>query len=249
MKGLTGRAILTEKRYRVHTLIVKSTEFIKSATRPAHYPEGDLPEIAFAGRSNVGKSSLVNVLVNRKNLVRTSSTPGRTQLINFFQVNDDFMMVDLPGYGYAKVPLAVKKDWRPMMETYLSKRRNLRAVILILDIRRIPVEEDLQMLAWLRAFSIPPIIVVTKCDKVSKNERAKQTAVITARMGLGKGELTFFSALSKEGKDGVWARIDALLHPAQDEVATDAAGPPVEPPDAIDADKLGADAAKPEVGN
>ncbi|HBA87719.1 MAG TPA: YihA family ribosome biogenesis GTP-binding protein [Geobacter sp.] len=193
------------------TLIVKKTEFIKSATKPAHYPEGDLPEVAFAGRSNVGKSSLVNVLVNRKNLVRTSSTPGRTQLINFFQVNDDFMLVDLPGYGYAKVPLAVKKDWRPMMETYLSKRKNLRAVVLILDIRRVPSDDDLQMLAWLRTYSIPPIIVITKCDKLSKNERARQTTVITEKIGVKKGELCFFSALSKEGKDGVWARIDALL--------------------------------------
>ena len=198
-------------------LIVKSTEFIKSATKPAHYPEGDLPEIAFAGRSNVGKSSLVNVLVNRKNLVRTSSTPGRTQLINFFQVNDNFMLVDLPGYGYAKVPLAVKKDWRPMMETYLSKRSNLRGVVLILDIRRIPVEEDVQMLSWLRAFSIPPIIVVTKCDKLSKNERAKQSAIIMARLGLEKSDLNFFSALSREGKDGIWARIDALLEAASAE--------------------------------
>ena len=219
MKGCCGRAILAEKREQVFTLIVKSTEFIKSATKPLHYPEGDLPEIAFAGRSNVGKSSLVNVLVNRKNLVRTSSTPGRTQLINFFQVNDNFMLVDLPGYGYAKVPLAVKKDWRPMMETYLSKRRNLRGVVLILDIRRIPVEEDLQMLAWLRAFSIPPIIVVTKCDKLSKNERAKQSAIIMARLGLEKSELNFFSALSKEGKDGIWARIDALLAAAWAEAA------------------------------
>jgi GTP-binding protein len=198
-------------------LIVKSTEFVKSATRPAHYPEGDLPEIAFAGRSNVGKSSLVNVLVNRKNLVRTSSTPGRTQLINFFKVNEDFMLVDLPGYGYAKVPLAVKKDWRPMMETYLSKRRNLRGVVLILDIRRTPTEDDLQMLKWLRAYSIPPILVVTKCDKVSKNERAKQIAVITAALGVKKEELSFFSALSKEGKDDIWVRIDAALAPAAEE--------------------------------
>lgn len=194
-------------------MIVKQTEFIKSATRPAHYPEGDLPEIAFAGRSNVGKSSLVNVLVNRKNLVRTSSTPGRTQLINFFQVNDDFMLVDLPGYGYAKVPLAVKKDWRPMMETYLAKRKNLRGVVLILDIRRVPNEDDLQMLGWLRAYSIPPIIVITKCDKLSKNERARQTAVIMATLGVDRSELTFFSALNKEGKDAVWARIDAALAP------------------------------------
>lgn len=192
-------------------MIVKSTEFIKSATRPAHYPEGDLPEIAFAGRSNVGKSSLVNVLVNRKNLVRTSSTPGRTQLINFFQVNQDFMLVDLPGYGYAKVPLEVKKNWRPMMETYLSKRRNLRGVVLILDIRRTPVEEDMQMLEWLRTFDITPIVVVTKCDKLSKNERAKQSAIIMQRMGLAKEDLSFFSALSKEGKEGIWARIDAVL--------------------------------------
>ena len=202
-------------------MIVKSTTFIKSGTKPSHYPEGDLPEIAFAGRSNVGKSSLINVLVNRKNLVRTSSTPGRTQLINFFQVNDDFMLVDLPGYGYAKVPLAVKKDWRPMMETYLSKRKNLRGVVLILDIRRVPSEEDMQMLAWLRAYSVAPIIVVTKCDKLSKNERAKQSAIIMERMGLKREELNFFSALSKEGKDGVWARIDALLA----EAAADAAAP------------------------
>jgi len=211
LKGGAGRAILGKNEDKVSKVIIKSTEFIKSATKPAHYPEGDLPEIAFAGRSNVGKSSLVNVLVNRKNLVRTSSTPGRTQLINFFQVNNDFMLVDLPGYGYAKVPLAVKKDWRPMMETYLSKRWNLRGVVLILDIRRVPVEEDLQMLAWLRAFSIAPIIVVTKCDKLSKNKRAKQSAIIMARMGLEKKDLNFFSALSKEGKDGIWARIDALL--------------------------------------
>ncbi|MBU5638623.1 ribosome biogenesis GTP-binding protein YihA/YsxC [Geomonas sp. Red69] len=198
-------------------MIVKNTEFIKSATRPAHYPEGNLPEIAFAGRSNVGKSSLVNVLVNRKNLVRTSSTPGRTQLINFFQVNDDFMLVDLPGYGYAKVPLAVKKDWRPMMETYLAKRKNLRGVVLILDIRRVPNDDDLQMLAWLRAYSIAPIIVVTKCDKLSKNERARQTAVICATLAVDKQDLTFFSALNKEGKDAVWARIDAALAPAEGE--------------------------------
>jgi GTP-binding protein len=199
-------------------LIVKNTEFVKSGTRPAHYPEGDLPEIAFAGRSNVGKSSLINVLVNRKNLVRTSSTPGRTQLINFFKVNDDFMLVDLPGYGFAKVPLDVKRQWRPMMETYLSKRRNLRGVVLILDIRRTPTEEDQQMLTWLRAFSVPPIIVITKCDKVSKNERARQSEIIMKSMGLDKSEVSYFSALSKEGKDGIWARIDALLQPVPEEL-------------------------------
>ena len=192
-------------------MIVKHAEFIKSATRPAHYPEESLPEIAFAGRSNVGKSSLINVLVNRKNLVRTSNTPGRTQLINFFRINDTFTFVDLPGYGFAKVPLAVKKEWGPMMETYLSRRKNLRGTVLILDIRRIPSTEDLQMLQWLRACGIPPLLVVTKCDKLSKNQRSRQAAVIARQVGVEPEELTLFSALTREGLEGVWARIEALL--------------------------------------
>lgn len=194
-------------------MIVKSTEFIKSATKPAHYPESDLPEIAFAGRSNVGKSSLINVLVNRKNLVRTSSTPGRTQLINFFAINGgDFTLVDLPGYGFAKVPLAVKAQWGPMMETYLSSRASLRGVVLILDIRRTPSDEDRQMLDWLRAYGITPILVVTKCDKVSKNEKARQAATITAALGVSRDDLSFFSALSREGKDEILKRMAVLLH-------------------------------------
>ncbi len=207
-------------------MIVKSTEFIKSAVKPGQYPDSDLPEIAFAGRSNVGKSSLINVLVNRKNLVRTSSTPGRTQLINFFDVNGRFTLVDLPGYGFAKVPLAVKKEWGPMMEAYFATRENLRGVVLILDIRRTPVAEDRQMLQWFKTYSIPVVLVVTKCDKVSRNERAKQAAVIAEAIGVAKEKqaaviaeaigvakdaLSFFSALSKEGKDQIWERIERLL--------------------------------------
>jgi GTP-binding protein len=190
---------------------VRNATFVKSATKPAHYPESDLPEVAFAGRSNVGKSSLINVLVNRKSLVRTSSTPGRTQLINFFSVNDEFMLVDLPGYGFAKVPLAVKAQWGPMIERYLSSRGNLRGVVLIFDVRRTPGDEDRQMLGWLRAYGIPAVLVVTKCDKVSKNEKAKQTAIIAASLGVQKEELNFFSALNKEGKDGISCRINELL--------------------------------------
>jgi GTP-binding protein len=192
-------------------LLVKNAEFIKSATKPAHYPPADLPEIAFAGRSNVGKSSLINVLVNRKSLVRTSSTPGRTQLINFFTVNGEFTLVDLPGYGFAKVPLAVKKQWGPMIETYLSTRENLRGVVLILDIRRVPGPEDRQMLDWLRAYGIPPVLVMTKCDKVSKNERARQASEIARSLGVTREELTLFSALSRDGKDELWLRIGELL--------------------------------------
>lgn len=196
-------------------MIIKSTEFIKSAAKPGHYPPADFPEIAFAGRSNVGKSSLINVLVNRKNLVRTSSTPGRTQLINFFAVNEQFSLVDLPGYGYARVPLAVKKEWGPMMETYLSTRPNLRGVVLIFDIRRTPVAQDRQMIDWLRSYDIPPLLVVTKCDKVSRNEKARQAAVIADSLDVERGELTFFSTITREGKDEIWTRIERVLFPEQ----------------------------------
>lgn len=200
---------------------VKTTEFIKSATKPAHYPEGDLPEIAFAGRSNVGKSSLINVLVNRKALVRTSSTPGRTQLINFFNVNGTFTLVDLPGYGFAKVPLDVKRQWGPMMQTYLSSRLNLRAVVLIIDVRRIPKDEDIQMFQWLRTFGIPPILVVTKCDKVSKSERERNMTAIAKELGADRSTLCTFSALSREGTENIWARIETLLTPATTDPAED----------------------------
>ncbi|MDD2501967.1 MAG: ribosome biogenesis GTP-binding protein YihA/YsxC [Geobacter sp.] len=189
---------------------IHQTTFIKSAVKPADYPPVDLPEIAFAGRSNVGKSSLINVIVERKALVRTSSTPGRTQLINFFQVTGvpfSLNLVDLPGYGYAKVPLDVKRQWGPMMERYLSGRESLKGVVLILDIRRIPSDEDLQMLSWLRSYNRRPIIVLTKCDKVTKNERAKQTAAIAAKLEIDKSLLIHFSALSKDGRDAVWQAI------------------------------------------
>lgn len=193
---------------------IHQTTFIKSAVKPTDYPPVDLPEIAFAGRSNVGKSSLINTLVERKGLVRTSSTPGRTQLINFFQVTGSpcsLTLVDLPGYGYAKVPLEVKRQWGPMMERYLASRESLKGVVLILDIRRIPSDEDLQMLTWLQAYQRRPIIVLTKCDKVTKNERAKQTAAIAARLQMDRSLLLHFSALSKEGKQGVWQAILAAV--------------------------------------
>ena len=189
---------------------VHETVFIKSAAKAKDYPVSDLPEVAFVGRSNVGKSSLVNVLVNRKNLVRTSSTPGRTQLINFFDVNGRLVLVDLPGYGYAKAPPELRKQWRPMIETYLSTRENLRAVVLILDIRRIPSDGDLDMLGWLESYNIPPIIVLTKCDKLTKNERAKQTNLIAAAIRRDKGILFPFSALSKDGRDNIWQEIGRL---------------------------------------
>lgn len=192
-------------------MIIKSTNFIKSATQPANYPEGDLPEVAFAGRSNVGKSTLINTLVNRRGLVRTSSTPGRTQLLNFFDINGEFSLVDLPGYGFAKVPLAVKKVWGPMMRTYIECRPQLKAVVMLFDIRRVPREEDLQLLDWLEEFGIPTIPVITKADKVSRNQRAAQLKPILEATGLSREAFTLFSSLSKEGRDEIWERIEDAL--------------------------------------
>ena len=193
---------------------ISSADFIKSATRPGNYPPEQLPEIAFAGRSNVGKSSLINVLVNRKSLVRTSSTPGRTQLINFFNINDHFSLVDLPGYGYAKVPLSVKKAWGPMIRTYLEVRESLYGVVFIFDIRRVPREEDIRFLDWLEEFGVPTIPVITKIDKINRSRRDKQILTIVEETGLPRDAFTLFSATTREGSDEIWGRIEAALEPA-----------------------------------
>lgn len=192
-------------------MLIKSAEFIKSGTSPAHYPEATCPEIAFAGRSNVGKSSLINALLNRRGLVRTSSTPGRTQLLNFFLVNGNLGLVDLPGYGFAQVPMAVRRAWGPMVRTYLEQRRNLRAVVLLFDVRRVPRDEDLQLLDWLEEFAVPTIPVITKIDKVSRSRRAGQVGPILAETGLPQDAFTLFSAKTREGREEVWQRIEAAL--------------------------------------
>ena len=190
---------------------VKSAEFVKSATAPAHYPEAVMPEIAFAGRSNVGKSSLLNVVLQRKNLVRTSSTPGRTQLINFFCVNNSISMVDLPGYGFARVPMAIKKQWGPMIRTYLQSRPALCAVVLLFDIRRIPRDEDLQLLDWLEEYSIMTIPVITKADKVKRSQHQAKVSAIAAATGLPSDTFTLVSALKRTGVETVWELIETAI--------------------------------------
>lgn len=194
-------------------MIIRSAKFICSAVTPGQYPPDDLPEVAFAGRSNVGKSSLINKILNRKKLVRTSKTPGRTQLLNFFEINELWRFVDLPGYGYAKVPVEIKKRWRPMVESYLTSRVNLRGMVWLLDIRREVSKEDLQLWDWLQAKQVEVIIVVTKADKLSKNKRNKQAASIARSLGREAQELIQFSATSGEGKDEIWQALLRILEP------------------------------------
>lgn len=186
--------------------VIKS-EFIKSATRPAHFPPADRPEVAFAGRSNVGKSSLINTLLNRKALVRVSGRPGRTQLLNFFNVNDVVNFVDLPGYGFAKVPLEVKAQWQPMIEGYLANRPNLVAMVCIMDIRRGVQHDDLELIHAAPHFGIQPILVFTKADKLARQKLLTQQQAIATEFGVARDDIILFSSLKKTGVDKVWQRI------------------------------------------
>ncbi len=192
-------------------MLIKSAEFVTSAVKPSQYPPADLPEIAFAGRSNVGKSSLINTLVNRKRLVKTSSTPGRTRLINFFVINGILSFVDLPGYGYANVPAFVQKSWGPMIETYLSTRETLKGVVLIMDIRRIPGQKELDLIDWFKHFDIPGILILTKADKLSKTKQIKQHILIAKTLFIDKEDLILFSAKTRQGKDAVWDAVEKLI--------------------------------------
>ena len=192
-------------------MLIKSAEFVKSAIAPSQYPPETLPEIAFAGRSNVGKSSLINVLVNRKRLVKTSSTPGRTQLINFFNVNDRFIFVDIPGYGYAKVPASVRRQWRPMIETYFTSRQCLCGAVLLMDIRRKPGDDDKNLRDWLTYHGIATLFVLTKADKVSKSKRNLQLSRAVEMLRLSEKDIILFSAKTRLGRDQVWRSIERLI--------------------------------------
>jgi len=201
------RLILEKRAGESLFMQIKSVCFVTSAPNLASCPPAGWPEIAFAGRSNVGKSSLINCLVNRKGLVRTSSTPGRTQLLNFFAVNDRLYFVDLPGYGFARAPRPVREQWQPMVHGYLKERPSLRAVVWLLDVRRDPSREDLQFLDWLEESEIPTIPVVTKSDKVSRSELTRRIITIARSTGLSAELFTPFSALNRQGYGDLWELI------------------------------------------
>jgi GTP-binding protein len=190
---------------------IHSAEFVKSATAPAHYPPPRLPEIAFAGRSNVGKSALINCLAQKKGLAKTSNTPGRTRLINFYLVNGAWSFVDLPGYGYARVAEAMRREWRPMVESYLLGRESLRLVLLVLDVRRDPGEHDLNFFDWLRQRGIPVMLVITKADKLSRAAALARRRQIESRCGLPAGvEGVLFSAVTAQGRIDILKAIQQL---------------------------------------
>src|ERR1700716_748991 len=182
-------------------LVIRNVEFLGGmAERHGWRPESSLPEVAFAGRSNVGKSSLLNALVRRKSFARVSRTPGRTREINFFRVNNTFVLVDLPGYGYARISKAKKAEWRPMIESYLRRSTQLRGIVLLLDIRREPSDDDRAMLDFLAEMEVPTIVALTKKDKLTKAAAEKRTAEIARALALASEQVIPFSAHTGEGR-------------------------------------------------
>lgn len=186
---------------------IQSVEFLKSVYPTDEYPPECCPEVAFAGRSNVGKSSLINTLVNRKGLARTSSSPGKTQSINFYLVNQSVCLVDLPGYGYAKVPQQVRKRWSPLIEQYCRNRKSLCGVVVIIDARIGPTLLDLSLVAWLKTLSLPAIITMTKVDKLSKNKIFKVLQQTSETLSIRPEVIVPFSAHTGEGKKRLWQEI------------------------------------------
>lgn len=191
---------------------IKKAEFRGAFVELGQLPKGDYPEIALVGRSNVGKSSLINKVVNRRNLAKSSSSPGKTRTINFYMINDSWYFVDLPGYGFAQVSKQERMKWQRMIENYLEKREQLRGVIQLLDIRHVPTENDILMKEWLMYHQIPILMVATKADKISRGARAKHLQQIRKTLALGAEDILIpFSAETGEGVKEVLAAIEEIL--------------------------------------
>lgn len=191
---------------------IKTSEFVISAVAPNQYPKDMLPEIAFVGRSNVGKSSALNTILGRKKLAKVSSTPGKTRTINFFIVNNEFYLVDLPGYGYAKVSKSEKASWGKVMETYLNNRPNLQEVLLLVDIRHEPTNDDIMMYDWIKHFGFGSIVIATKSDKITKGRMPKHLKMIREKLKMPKEDKIIpISSLKKEGIEAFWTSIEELF--------------------------------------
>jgi GTP-binding protein len=187
---------------------VKHAEIIATAVKVEQYPITTLPEIALAGRSNVGKSSFINKMINRKNLARTSSNPGKTQTLNFYNVDDKLLFVDVPGYGYAKVSRSLRDSWGKMIERYLLRREQLRAVLLIIDIRHEPTENDQTMYEWLTYNGLNVKVIATKADKIARGKWAQHLKVIRTKLGVNAKDLYIFSSETGQGKEEIWGMIE-----------------------------------------
>ncbi|MCP3030490.1 ribosome biogenesis GTP-binding protein YihA/YsxC [Halobacillus sp. A1] len=192
---------------------VNQADIVISAASKKQYPKDLIPEIALAGRSNVGKSSFINKMILRKNLARTSSKPGKTQTLNFYIINDKFHFVDVPGYGYAKVSKKERAKWGEMMEEYFSEREQLRATALVIDIRHKPTEDDCMMYDFLKHFELPVMVIATKLDKIKKGQRKKQLQLISSTLQMEEEDLLIpFSAETGEGKDLAWRKMLEYLN-------------------------------------
>jgi ribosome biogenesis GTP-binding protein YsxC/EngB len=193
-------------------MIIRKAEYTTTAVKQAQYPVPDRPEIAFVGRSNVGKSSLINSMLNRKGLARVSSQPGKTRTINFYNINDLVYFVDLPGYGYAKVSKEEKKNWGKTIEEYLYTRQNLLDVVLIVDIRHEPTEDDKIMYNWIKSYNHKVTVVASKCDKIPRGQYQKQLSMIKKSLQIDETDmLVTFSSETKFGREELWALLDSIL--------------------------------------
>ena len=198
-------------------MIIKNAEFLTSVADSGKLPDFGAPEIAFAGKSNVGKSSFINFLTGNGKLARTSGDPGRTRLLNFFGINGrEVVFVDLPGYGFAKVAKTEKAKWGAMIEGYLTGSANLKNVFVLLDVRHEPTADDKMLLNFLYHYNIPFTVIATKCDKLSRAQLTKRRAEIASSVGVGTGNVYMISALKKTGKEEILARLEALLAPVSE---------------------------------
>lgn len=204
-------------------MIIRTSDFITSATKKSQYPEPHMPEVAFVGRSNVGKSSLINSITGRRALARVSNTPGRTRLVNFFLINGEISLVDLPGYGYAKVSKSQLSDFQKIIEEYLENRENLEKIILLVDSRHVPTADDVMMYNYVKHYDIPCVIVGTKLDKLKRNEIKKNEKIIREKLQIrDTDEFVMFSSLSKENKEQLMDKVFKGLIPEEGtEIETD----------------------------